>query len=100
MGCVRAADRCRVPVRDPAGARSRAPLEADAGRGRAVTKRVLMIAYLFPPIANSGTQRPAKFAKYLTPCGWEPVVLTVERPPNEQVEARLMHEVPAGHRGR
>jgi glycosyltransferase involved in cell wall biosynthesis len=57
-----------------------------------------MIAYLFPPIANSGTQRPAKFAKYLTPCGWEPIVLTVDRPPNEQVDPRLMHEVPAAIR--
>ena len=28
-------------------------------------KRVLFLAYLFPPIANSGTQRPLKFVKFL-----------------------------------
>jgi glycosyltransferase involved in cell wall biosynthesis len=39
-------------------------------------ERVLFLAYLFPPIANSGTQRPLKFAKYLSAYGWEPVVLT------------------------
>src|SRR5438128_8228914 len=60
-----------------------------------MTKRVLMVAYLFPPIANSGTQRPLKFAKYLTSCGWEPIVLTADRPPNEQIDPRLLHEVPA-----
>jgi glycosyltransferase involved in cell wall biosynthesis len=60
-----------------------------------MTRRVLMIAYLFPPIANSGTQRPVKFAKYLTPCGWDPIVLTADRPPNDQIDTRLLHEVPA-----
>ena len=35
-------------------------------------KKVLFLAYLFPPIANSGTQRPLKFAKYLAEYGWAP----------------------------
>ena len=39
-------------------------------------KKVLFLAYLFPPIANSGTQRPLKFAKYLAEYGWEPTVIT------------------------
>lgn len=41
-------------------------------------KRVLMIAYYFPPMGLSGVQRTAKFAKYLRRTGWHPVVLTCE----------------------
>lgn len=40
-------------------------------------KRVLVIAYYFPPMGLSGVQRVAKFVKYLPQCGWQPVVLTV-----------------------
>ncbi|HOK42465.1 MAG TPA: glycosyltransferase [Thermoclostridium caenicola] len=39
-------------------------------------KKVLMVAYQFPPAGGSGVQRSAKFAKYLPAFGWEPVVLT------------------------
>lgn len=41
-------------------------------------RRVLVIAYYFPPMGLSGVQRVAKFVKYLPDWGWEPVVLTVE----------------------
>lgn len=40
-------------------------------------KRVLMIAYHFPPLAgSSGIQRTLRFARYLPEFGWEPLVLT------------------------
>lgn len=40
-------------------------------------KRVLMIAYHFPPLAgSSGIQRTLRFAKYLPDFGWQPLVLT------------------------
>jgi glycosyltransferase involved in cell wall biosynthesis len=58
-------------------------------------KQVLMIAYFFPPLVNSGTQRPLKFAKYLRQFGWEPTVLSVENPPDRQVDAQLMKDLPA-----
>lgn len=41
-------------------------------------KKVLFIAYHFPPDASIGAVRPAKFAKYLPEFGWEPIVYTVE----------------------
>jgi glycosyltransferase involved in cell wall biosynthesis len=41
-------------------------------------RKVLMIAYYFPPMGLSGVQRTAKFAKYLMKYGWKPTVLTVE----------------------
>ena len=36
--------------------------------------KVLLIAYMFPPIAGGGTQRPLKFVKYLPEYGITPVV--------------------------
>ena len=41
-------------------------------------KRVLVVAYYFPPMGLSGVQRIAKFVKYLPQYGWAPTVLTVE----------------------
>ncbi|MDH7514900.1 MAG: glycosyltransferase family 4 protein [Bacteroidota bacterium] len=43
-----------------------------------MTRRVLVIAYYFPPLGLSGVQRTFKFVKYLPAFGWEPTVLTVE----------------------
>lgn len=39
-------------------------------------RKVLFIAYYFPPMGLSGVQRPLKFAKYLPDFGWEPIILT------------------------
>lgn len=41
-------------------------------------KKVLMIAYQFPPMGGSGVQRSAKFAKYLGRFGWTPTVFTIK----------------------
>ena len=41
-------------------------------------KRVLVVAYYFPPMGLSGVQRITKFVKYLPDYGWAPTVLTVE----------------------
>jgi hypothetical protein len=38
-------------------------------------KKVLIIAYYFPPMGGSGVQRPVKFAKYLQRFGWDPIVV-------------------------
>lgn len=38
--------------------------------------RVLFISYFFPPDGGAGTQRPAKFCKYLADFGWQPIVIT------------------------
>lgn len=42
-------------------------------------KRVLIIAYAFPPIGGVGVLRVVKFVKYLPQFGWEPIILTVDR---------------------
>ncbi len=41
-------------------------------------KKLLFIAYYFPPLGMGGTQRSAKFVKYLPAFDWEPIVLTVK----------------------
>lgn len=39
-------------------------------------KKLLMVAYYFPPIGGSGTQRSSKFVKYLPRFGWQPTVIS------------------------
>ncbi|MHB8481165.1 MAG: glycosyltransferase [Nitrospiria bacterium] len=41
-------------------------------------KKVLIVSYHFPPDAEVGGIRPAKFAKYLPEFGWHPYVLTIK----------------------
>lgn len=41
-------------------------------------RKVLMIAYAFPPSGGSGVQRSARFAKYLPQFGWLPTVWTAD----------------------
>lgn len=50
------------------------PVAGDTGELR----RVLVIAYYFPPMGLSGVQRTLKFVKYLPQYGWIPTVLTVD----------------------
>lgn len=50
----------------------------DANANGVAHRRVLIIAYYFPPMGLSGVQRVAKFVKYLPRYGWHPTVLTVE----------------------
>ena len=61
-------------------------------------RRVLFIAYLFPPIANSGTRRSLCFVNHLPAIGWEPVVLTVADPPPRDCDPALLAEVRSGTR--
>ncbi|MEO5931601.1 MAG: glycosyltransferase [Candidatus Kapaibacterium sp.] len=51
-----------------------APRQADPVAGR---RKLLVIAYYYPPMGLSGVLRIAKFTKYLRNYGWEPTVLTV-----------------------
>jgi glycosyltransferase involved in cell wall biosynthesis len=56
--------------------------------------RVLVLAYCFPPIVNSGTQRPLKFVKYLAEHGWEPIVVTATGGDGNPTDESLLSEVP------
>jgi len=61
-------------------------------------KKVLFIAYLYPPIANSGTRRSLEFVNHLPENGWEPIVLTVANPAPKACEPSLLDEVRPGTR--
>lgn len=56
-------------------------------------KKVLFIAYIYPPIANSGTQRSVKFANNIIDLGWQPIVMTAKDAPGLPVDMELMSEV-------
>lgn len=65
------------------------------GQDAAMIRRVLMIAYHFPPVqGSSGVQRTLKFAQYLPQFGWEPLVLTVHPRAYAQTTAGQLHEIP------
>ena len=60
-------------------------------------KRVLMIAYHFPPLAgSSGIQRTLRFVQHLPAFGWEPAVLTTTVGAYERTSNDLGADVPKG----
>jgi len=59
-------------------------------------KKVLIIAYYFPPSGGSGVQRTLKFVKYLQEFGWEPVVLTARNADYPAIDETLFSEIPKG----
>ena len=58
-------------------------------------RRVLIVAYFFPPLGGGGIQRTLKYARYLPVSGWQPVVITARNPGYEIRDPALEGEVPA-----
>lgn len=59
-------------------------------------KKVLLVAYYFPPLGWSGVQRTLKFVKYLRNFGWEPIVVTVNKTTFSILDETLNIEIPKG----
>jgi hypothetical protein len=60
-----------------------------------MTKRVLYVAYHFPPQSgSSGLLRSLKYCRYLPDTGWIPTVLTVRPFAYERREQSLLSEIP------
>ncbi len=57
-------------------------------------KKVLVIAYFFPPLGGSGVQRTLKFVKYLPEFGIQPLVSTVKHGHNFAYDESLLSEIP------
>lgn len=57
-------------------------------------KKVLIIAYYWPPSAGSGVQRWLKFVKYLPQYDWQPIVYTPEDPSFDVKDEGLKKDVP------
>lgn len=52
-------------------------------------KKVLIVAYNYPPINNGGVQRTFKFSKYLPFYGYEPIVITC----GLQIDGDFKHKI-------
>ncbi len=62
-------------------------------------KRVLMIAFHFPPVAmGSGHLRTLGFARYLPSLGWEPTILSANAAAFPRVDAANLDLIPPGCR--
>ena len=59
-----------------------------------MSKKVLIIAYYWPPSGGSGVQRWLKFVKYLPQWGWEPYVFTPENPSFTIRDESLIKDIP------
>ncbi len=66
-----------------------------ARRARDEMKRVLIIAYHFPPLTGgSGFLRIAKFCRYLPEWGWLPTVLTAHPRAYERLDSASLSQIP------
>ena len=66
-------------------------------RASSPNRRVLYLAYHFPPIGGAGVQRSLKFARYLPEFGYDPVVVTGPGRPRDRWtpgDASLAAEIP------
>lgn len=60
-------------------------------------KRLLMIAFHFPPfVGSSGIQRTVGFARHLPECGWEPIVLSAHPRAYERISEDQLKDMPPG----
>jgi glycosyltransferase involved in cell wall biosynthesis len=57
-------------------------------------RKVLVIAYIFPPVGGAGVQRVVKFVKHLRKHGWDPTILTVANPSVPVIDESLTGDVP------
>ncbi len=57
-------------------------------------RRLLLVAYCFPPVGGAGVQRPVKWVKYLHRQGWDVTVLTPSNPSVPVIDASLEREIP------
>ncbi len=58
-------------------------------------KRLLVLAYFFPPLGGGGCQRTLKLVRYLEPNGWVSTVVTVKEPDYWILDPTLLEEIPA-----
>jgi glycosyltransferase involved in cell wall biosynthesis len=57
-------------------------------------RRVLVLAYYFPPIGGAGVQRTLKFVKYLAELGWDATVVSTRSRVYGARDESLLAEVP------
>jgi glycosyltransferase involved in cell wall biosynthesis len=65
-----------------------------AGNNLIKSKKILLIAYYFPPQGTVGTLRALKLTKYLPSLGWQPFVLTIKENREHKIDESLLSEIP------
>lgn len=63
--------------------------------GIGAVKRLLLLAYFFPPLGGGGCQRTLKLVRYLVPNGWDSTVVTTRDADYWIVDPTLVEEVPS-----
>ncbi len=60
-------------------------------------KKVLMIAFIYPPLGGSGVQRSLKFSKFLPEFGWQPFVVCGDDSQSiaDGLDPSLLEEIPS-----
>jgi glycosyltransferase involved in cell wall biosynthesis len=58
-------------------------------------RKVLVVAYYFPPVGGGGVQRTLKAVKYLPTNGWQPIVLSARPPARYPQDPSLTAEIPS-----
>ena len=61
-------------------------------------RRVLVLAYYFPPVGGAGVQRTLKFVKYLARLGWDATVVSTRSRAYGARDPSLLQEVPQSTR--
>ncbi|HET8556636.1 MAG TPA: glycosyltransferase [Gaiellaceae bacterium] len=61
-------------------------------------RRVLVLAYFFPPLGGAGVQRTLKFVRYLEPLRWDATVITTSSRAYTARDPSLLDEIPAATR--
>ncbi len=61
-------------------------------------RRVLVLAYYFPPVGGAGVQRTLKFVKYLALLGWDATVVSTRSRAYGARDDSLVAEIPPGTR--
>ncbi len=56
-------------------------------------KKILLVAYYFPPAGGAGVQRTVKFVKYLPDFNWQPEVLTVHKHYHRLTDESMLAEI-------
>ncbi|MFQ5706396.1 MAG: glycosyltransferase [bacterium] len=62
---------------------------------RSKLRKVLFIAYFFPPLGGGGVQRALEFVKHLPQHGWQPMVLTSDTQDYHAWDPCLLQQLPA-----
>jgi glycosyltransferase involved in cell wall biosynthesis len=61
-------------------------------------RRVLVLAYFFPPVGGAGTQRTLKFVRHLEPLGWDATVVSTRSRVYRARDESLLAEIPRSTR--